>query len=349
MIAIGPSASLPAAPRVPGSQDLKATAQRDLADRHWRDWRAAGEQVAEAEAAVSKATTAAGEAGATKRLDAAKKAQELAVAAAGELDNAALETWNRACRAILRELMLTQLWRVPGDGQHLTRLRKEAARCLLNLAIAYGTVEPDSVASDPMNWFDRWRRKRRFARIRALKRAAVRLADIDARAHAEFARIALRWNEFEAAQAELQHALRIEQENPSYWAMLAEASAKHAEMIARTAKESSKKARDAARMAKDDARDACSRAEREVDFALLNVAAEEKPEVYSEEVNPEALYGQLGAAYAALGDDPSIAILESRRQLRRQIAEVLQSKPKQSRDEGRRSIQHMRWACEAAL
>jgi hypothetical protein len=110
-----------------------------------------------------------------------------AKATARELSNAALETWNRACRSILRELMLTQLWRVPGDGQQTTRLRKEAARCLLNLAIAYDKVEVDEVVKPSTDPLRRWRRKRRFARIHVLTAAAVRLADVDAEAHEKFA------------------------------------------------------------------------------------------------------------------------------------------------------------------
>jgi hypothetical protein len=298
-------------------QDLKARAQSDLA-------RLVGRSEAEALADAQMAQTGVAE---------AQTAQELARARAEELSNAALETWNRACRSILRELILTQLWRVPGNDLHLTRLRKEAARCLLNLAIAYDEVEKPDIAEHPKNPLQRWRRNRRFARIGALTSAAVRLADVDATAHEQFARIALRWGDFETAQAELRHALRIDQDNPMYWALLAKASAENAKEAAKRAENGPKKARDAANMADYAAREACGRAEREVDFGLLlNATAEQNPED-----NPEEIYKLLGEAYRSLDGDQAV-VLESRQNLRVQIASVLEPKPKQREDTGARAF-----------
>ncbi len=341
--------------------DLKATAQKDLGDLAKK---LAKKKVTAAEVAVRKASARLGRAKTQEELDKAKTqvakaenerekasvALEHAEVTAREQSNAALETWIRACRSILRELTLTQLWRVPTDSQHTTRLRKEAARCLLNLTIAYDAVEPNPTAEPGANLLRRWSVKHRFVSLRYLISAAVRLADLDAEAHEKFADIAYRWEYFDVAQTELQHAIRIEQDNAKYWAMLARASAKKA-VAAKTGRDAPEKAQDVAHKAADEAYTTCVRAEATIDFGVLDYADDEHeddappsdPEA-AEERNQKRAVELLGEAYDLLDDQQHAFELASRRRhfasrrtLRRELARATRSQPKQSEPRGKQS------------
>ena len=129
-----------------------------------------------------------------------------------------------------------------------------------------------------------------------------------------------------------------------YWALLAKASAGKAEEAGKNAENGPKKAREAATMAEEAAREACRRAEREVDFGLLNVTAGQ-----NSEDNPEEIYELLGEAYRSLDGDRAVD-LASRRKLRGQIANVLEQKPTHFEAAGARAfrvcIQLARLLCE---
>jgi tetratricopeptide (TPR) repeat protein len=185
----------------------------------------------------------------------------------------ALDTRRRACGCILRELEWTRLRQArTRQARRLDTLEKQAAQCLVNLAWTSWQIREDRAS---------------FRRAYGAAKLAVRLSDIDARAHERLAEMAHRIGKMGVVVDELSAAARIAPAEPLYAAKLAVA-------LAETG--------DSAR-----AEEACKRAERLTDFGLKQHGVAQAAVI---------------EAYRKVGDSEWAEQLEKRRELTKDLTRI---------------------------